>query len=517
MILVTGPPRSGIALVSSQLSAHPDALLLDGPWNPGIEWLRANLPNRRLLETAGRDIRDGLREIHGSSYPIAPTHLIMPVHDPISDQGLENLPLQPDLAPHCHLIVVSRRFRDTICSLARFPHLYPDLPDPHTERSEFLTAAEKLIERACSISKRLRRHWERAGFPVHELKFEDLVTRKDAATALLKQELGMRVLYPEELPPKRKGISRSVCCRERGIDASSLDRWLRQLPCNYNKSLQSGSDLDNSSHDWAHPTVTLPPEPLEPPVILTGRGGSGTRLLAEVMLAQGVDLGHSLNRSLDSLQWVDLLYEITLANLAGHTQPWAGSWSEELRHRARWHHRHPAEIAGPWGFKLPEAMLVGHELMEAWPTARVIHLVRHPLDVCLRRTHMTSRMTNPIGKAILLAAYQALGMNQDPATDPPHMHNAVSWWFQLERMQALKRQYPHQILEVCYEDLCDRTNTATGQLCAALELKQRPTELSVDTARRRRWQPGDQRAEDVWRVCGELAALYGYKKDGWDV
>jgi hypothetical protein len=55
------------------------------------------------------------------------------------------------------------------------------------------------------------------------------------------------------------------------------------------------------------------------PVILLGRGGSGTRLLAQLALSVGVFLGNELNASHDSVEWVETLYDLAVEPVTGET------------------------------------------------------------------------------------------------------------------------------------------------------------------------------------------------------
>jgi hypothetical protein len=68
------------------------------------------------------------------------------------------------------------------------------------------------------------------------------------------------------------------------------------------------------------------------PIILTGRGGSGTRLLSDIASASGVFLGNDLNVSSDSVEWVDLIYKIVIGKMSGAS---AKSFSNELQARAK--------------------------------------------------------------------------------------------------------------------------------------------------------------------------------------
>src|SRR5438105_15484142 len=52
------------------------------------------------------------------------------------------------------------------------------------------------------------------------------------------------------------------------------------------------------------------PYTMDAVAIFTGRGGSGTRLLSQLSTDAGVFLGNEVNRSGESVEWVDLVYRM---------------------------------------------------------------------------------------------------------------------------------------------------------------------------------------------------------------
>jgi LPS sulfotransferase NodH len=501
-ILVTGPPRSGVALVAARLAGSPATRLLDAA-PLGREWLELALAGGEPGPEWAARLEKSWAEVHGPDGGAAFDHLVLTCPQLLTEADLAQRLAASPLAACSTLVLVERSAADAVCSLARFPHLHPDLPDPWSQRSAFLAAAVEKWRHSVRSAEAL----EQLGLPVVRLPYEHLVRSPGAALERLRQALGMPH-PPAGLPPRElHGISGSLCFRERPLDQVSLDRWQRQLRAEETAWLEERCGAVTTA------AAFLPPEPGRAPILATGRGGSGTRLLSELLTGLGVDLGSRLNATGDSIQWADLLYEMSNATLAGHATPWSGSWAAELHHRARWL-RAGASPSQSWGFKLPEAMLVLEHLLDAWPEARLIHLVRHPLDTCLRRTHMTSRPSNPIGAATLAEAYRLLGWSRDPAGDEPHCRNAASWWYQLTLLQRTRERHPERVIELRYEDLCDQPRQAAAQLAHDLGLPQRGVELNVEGARRRRWQAGDPRIEEVWDLCAPLAQHYGYGKAG---
>ena len=78
-------------------------------------------------------------------------------------------------------------------------------------------------------------------------------------------------------------------------------------------------------------------------------------------------------------------------------------------------------------------MFLVPELHQAFPQARYVHQIRDPLATCLRRTHMTARLDNHIGRVTLPLGYRYSGL--DVATilgDSPALHMAHSVRQQVE-------------------------------------------------------------------------------------
>lgn len=257
---------------------------------------------------------------------------------------------------------------------------------------------------------------------------------------------------------------------------------------------------------------------LRGPIIATGRGGSGTRLLSDAIQASGVFLGNRLNVSGDSVEWVDTIYDIVIKKELGLTPSLC--WSSLLQDNA-------IGILGQsqyqtdqlWGFKLPEAMLVLPELFEAFPDARLLHLVRHPVAISLRRTHMTSRTSNPVGRVVLNAAYRAVGRDITLIeSDGEYRNNALSWLYQVKRVAQFCRETlrSDQYLSIRFEDFCadpvlsnSRIVSFLGRTDSAL-----PLALGLDSARAAAWnKQSDEVAAWVWDQCGTVAAEFGYGPD----
>ena len=265
--------------------------------------------------------------------------------------------------------------------------------------------------------------------------------------------------------------------------------------------------------------VPSDPLALSQPVILLGRGGSGTRLLAQLALSVGAFLGNELNASYDSVEWVETLYNLAVETVTGDIASSSACelyWQSRLRRRASeilaTGHRDPAVL---WGWKLPETMLTLPHALRAFPRARVVHLVRHPVTSALRRTHMTSRLDNPVGRAVLPVAYRACGLNPDNIElDEPYIHNAVTWAYQVGGVLGTLRSMPPAsgCLQFRYEEICVAPDEAQKRLTAFLGAAAPITDPpEIDARRTGGYRAEDDRAKKIWSICGGLAFELGYE------
>jgi hypothetical protein len=245
-------------------------------------------------------------------------------------------------------------------------------------------------------------------------------------------------------------------------------------------------------------------EALESVVLLTGRGGAGTRLLSQLAVDAGVFIGNEVNRSGDSTEWTELTYRMVADVARQRDLPQGSRYRREIRATAeRILAAAPRGRSGRWGLKLPETMLVLPLFIDAFPRARVIHLTRHPVSSSLRRTHLTSRLGNPVGDVALPAAYAFCGRPPDRiATDEPYLHNAYAWNYQVTRV--LK-----------YEDVCRDPVGALDAVRSCLDCVERrgTTSVVVDLARTGASERDDPRVQTIWDICGRTAELLGYRRD----
>ncbi len=259
---------------------------------------------------------------------------------------------------------------------------------------------------------------------------------------------------------------------------------------------------------------------MQQPIVLIGRGGSGTRLISQIVRDAGVFMGNNVNATGDSVEWVPTIYELLVDKLSSGTDlsdVFNVQSVEKLQDCGRAILKR-AELNGidasaSWGWKLPETMLLLPEVARAFKDARIIHLVRHPVTCALRRSHMTSRRNNKVGNAVLNTAHSMYPRDPKTIVDIATWDNAVSWQLQVEAVSTVsKRDFsPERVLNLRYEDLSDDWPLVRRQLSAFLCLPQKAFKKPAFEANRRQaFELPDARIDMVWELSRRTAERYGY-------
>nr|WP_232846293.1 sulfotransferase [Amphritea pacifica] len=255
---------------------------------------------------------------------------------------------------------------------------------------------------------------------------------------------------------------------------------------------------------------------IDSPIIVTGRGGSGTRLLSQLIQNMNIFMGNDINETEDSIEWVGPIYDMVINRIQIEHDTFEMKHIRRLRNNAENILQKSDIHSGLWGFKLPETMMCLPELKQAFPSARFIHLTRHPVGISMRRTHMTSRSDNPVGKRVLEDAYRYIG--NDPgsiAGGVDEVNNSVSWNYQLSKAVSFFSDLSEgeDFIQVKYEDILSCPDKVLGRLCEFLDLNDDcEHNLELDSDRTNSISEQNQMTDLVWSVCEEVATRIGYKK-----
>jgi hypothetical protein len=224
-----------------------------------------------------------------------------------------------------------------------------------------------------------------------------------------------------------------------------------------------------------------------PPVVVGGVGGSGTRLIAEILLAKGYFLGDDLNGARDNL-WFTLLFKraeiLTCSNdeygslfgifaksMAGcalsvpegemvrrvsatsrpdHDEPWLRDRAATLL---------ADRIARPaderWGWKEPNTHIVLGRIAAAFAGMKYIFVCRHGLDMAFSPNQAQPRNWGPF---LLNEPFQ-----------PTPRYSLRYWCAAHRRVAAMRGTMGERLLFLNYDDLCRDKERGIASLCKFLE------------------------------------------------
>ncbi len=413
-----------------------------------------------------------------------------------------------------------RRIKADKVLASRFHSAVSALENPQTPEHQAQAHIAK-------IKTDLRDSFNRPGIHKLEVSYEELVRNTSHTYQAICRHAGLPTdADGSEYIGVMKGWGPGLTYRSGKVNSLSIGQWQDYLSADQQADIWTiaGSTMRALGYNKS-PVGILPArnwkrinsELKHSPVIATGRGGSGTRLLSAILQSLGLFTGNRLNHSQDSIEWVNILYKIAIEQHDSNSSTIGDRRCMDLQEtaaqvlqEANWDGKQP------WGWKLPETMLVLPVVFDSFRDGKLIHIVRHPVDTSLRRTHITSRAGNPVGSSVLEASYKRLGWEQDRITsDPDYLRNAASWLYQVGDAMRYGREKlgPDRYLEVKYEDICVDPIAVQKYLARFLGVDSgsQPLAIEIDPSRRRHWQAPDTRADEVWDICGQIAMQLGYR------
>lgn len=258
---------------------------------------------------------------------------------------------------------------------------------------------------------------------------------------------------------------------------------------------------------------------VEAPLILLGRGGSGSRLLSLMAGDLGIFLGSQLNESGDSLEMVEAVYRGVMRKFHCPSR-WQQSLTVPQLKAAAALMLAAAAWPRDWGFKLPECLLILPELRAAFPRARYVALKRDPLTAVLRRPHKTARLDNQVGRATVPAAYDFLGLpRQQILRDDDTLRMAVTSAHQLWLLLQFRRTCAtERWLELRFEDVLSAPHAELKRLarfCGLMPKSERIlAAVDVDRPRRTAIRPSDHVLSRISELFSPLRRALGYVEVG---
>ena len=257
------------------------------------------------------------------------------------------------------------------------------------------------------------------------------------------------------------------------------------------------------------------------PVVVGGVGGSGTRVIAQLLQSLNFDMGSDLNESLDDLSFTALFKRPSLWPIQHHLAQLnealdvylasrghkSTSWTSQAHQHARaaellkstrqnneWietgnlsdREQFLATCDQPkplWGWKEPNAHIVLPYLMAAMPNMKYIHVIRHGLDMAYSSNQTQLKVWGPL----------LLGRSVDSKS----ADDSLAYWCAAhERLLKLYKLAVQQILILPFERIFTDADSTLTKLCGFLDLPTASTSVqnalstiqAPDTIGRHRYQ-----------------------------
>ena len=202
------------------------------------------------------------------------------------------------------------------------------------------------------------------------------------------------------------------------------------------------------------------------PVVLMGRGHSGTRVLSWICAHLGVNLGAEEDSKAGDVSDERFQKQIKIIALESLEMTRSDQVQPAEVHRFQRavfnYYTGLGKPAGLWGWKFPETYLIGPCIAAACPKARYIHMVRDGRDVAFKQ-HLTDNPAKKLGRAVL--------QKKDALAQPHHIQAALSWAFQVDHFDAFRATLPvDQVFNLTFEQLCGRPAEMVVDLCRFLDV-----------------------------------------------
>lgn len=223
------------------------------------------------------------------------------------------------------------------------------------------------------------------------------------------------------------------------------------------------------------------------PVAIGGLGGSGTRVVAELLDVLGYYLGDDLNEASDNL-WFTLLFSrrnvllesdeefrrlarLFFTRMRGEAhitdrirgELFGLARAARIQYPPKWLLERAVSFSRPgtarrrgqaWGWKEPNTHVVIDRLMAAEPKLRYIHMERHPLAMATSTNQNQLRRWGPIF------------LNRDVAVGP---RDSLSYWCAAHRRSGkLVQSWPGRTRTVKFEDLVRHPEEEAAAIAAFL-------------------------------------------------
>ena len=244
---------------------------------------------------------------------------------------------------------------------------------------------------------------------------------------------------------------------------------------------------------------------MERPIIIGGIGGSGTRVLVDILQKAGCYFGGYLNNSKDAMSFVPL-YENWIPRILEDsiTEEDYAKLLNDIKQSISDHKKDNVSYFTPWGWKNPRSIYLLKYFHELYPEMKFIHVVRDGRDMAF---------SNNQNQVILYAQFilKQNELNQESFKRSMMFWNSIN----LSISNYCKNNFNDNYLCIRFEDLCIDSKNMITRLCnfcnASIEDLDELVKLVQMPKSMGRWKLERKEQIDVVYAIGQQGLkYYGY-------
>jgi hypothetical protein len=257
------------------------------------------------------------------------------------------------------------------------------------------------------------------------------------------------------------------------------------------------------------------------------RGHSGGRLLAEAFYQNGFWMGVTNEKTKDDMEFSQRISVVRELAYDGFRYPnMRPAEQERVRQKMRAlvetsknHCPNPADYVA-FGWKRAVTTFMVEITMDAYPQAKVVHLIRDGRDTMLSRLDSRMRKLDDPGNRLMIfgdehiSHYRGRPLTREVVEEYRNeieMHH----WATAVRFGMRGRKYEGRYMEVLYEDLCSRPAETLGSVFEFLEVPYRPQArewvvANASAARMGKWKSNHEELKEAIAIGAPLLQELGY-------
>lgn len=191
------------------------------------------------------------------------------------------------------------------------------------------------------------------------------------------------------------------------------------------------------------------------PIAVGGIGGSGTRVVVQMLIKLGFHMGQHLNASNDNLDFTARFKHLSMLDLE---EAEFLSLTNDFLHTMLAGFK--TSGAQGWGWKEPNTHIVVERLLYLLPELRYIHVWRNAFDMAHSSNQNQPRFWGP-------------ALIKEPIPDPVDPRYSLKYWCLVHQRLtaiALKPELSSRILFLDFDRLCRKPESSLSGLCEFVDV-----------------------------------------------